>query len=443
MGNRVRDIFLSYRRDDSEGEAGRLFDDLVKHFGETRVFMDVAAIEVGRDFRKAIDASVAGCGVLLAIIGQNWLDAKNEAGQRRLDDPSDFVRLETASALKRDIPVIPILVHGARMPRADQLPDDLKDLAYRNGCELTHARWSSDLQLLIGALRAVLGDPKSPAHVVREGVAGEGGAPPAPNQDRDHGETKRIPAPSAPTRSKSRWTILAIVLSTVAAVVVAAYLLIPKPVAVPGQTGKDSSQAPAQQEVPPLVGASLSVAEGRLSRRHLVIGRTTSESKAGVAPNTVLSQSPASGIKVDTGSAVDMVVSAATGAKEPGSVSPDQSQLPKFGGTWEAFEALRDGTSRQITKGRRLVFKQDGAVVTFGLREFTITASGTVTYPMFLAHNGQDQSTPEGADVISTQTWKVAGDILVYEATYKYSAQYQGTRTAGPYIIRYRRVSAE
>src|SRR4051794_24594638 len=153
-------IFISYRRDDSEGEAGRLFDDLVGHFGENSVFMDVAAIQPGRDFRKAIDESVATCGVLLAIIGREWTEATNEAGQRRLDDPLDFVRLETASALKRDIPVIPVLVHGAKMPRVDQLPEDLKEFAYRNGVELTHARWSSDLQLLIKALRCHVEAPK-------------------------------------------------------------------------------------------------------------------------------------------------------------------------------------------------------------------------------------------------------------------------------------------
>src|ERR1700730_6952258 len=147
----MRAIFISYRRNDSEGEAGRLFDDLVGRFGEDSVFMDVSAIEAGRDFRKAIDESVATCGVLLAIIGNNWVDAKNESGVRRLDDPADFVRLETAAALRRDIPVIPVLIRGARMPRPEQLPDDLNDLVYRNGVELTHARWSSDLQLLIKA----------------------------------------------------------------------------------------------------------------------------------------------------------------------------------------------------------------------------------------------------------------------------------------------------
>ncbi|MES1163317.1 MAG: CzcE family metal-binding protein, partial [Rhizobacter sp.] len=94
----------------------------------------------------------ASCGVLLAVIGKNWLSVVDKEGKRRLDDPYDFVRLETASALKRDIPVIPVLVHDAGMPRAEQLPDDLKELAFRNSVELTHARWSSDVQLLIKAL---------------------------------------------------------------------------------------------------------------------------------------------------------------------------------------------------------------------------------------------------------------------------------------------------
>lgn len=149
----MRAVFISYRREDAEGQAGRLFDDLTTQFGADSVFMDVAGIEPGRDFRRAIDEQVATCGVLLAVIGKNWLDAADEQGRRRLDDPLDFVRLETASALKRDITVIPVLVRGAVMPRPEQLPPDLKELAYRNAVELTHARWDSDVQVLIKALR--------------------------------------------------------------------------------------------------------------------------------------------------------------------------------------------------------------------------------------------------------------------------------------------------
>jgi TIR domain len=148
----MRAIFISYRREDTEGHAGRLFRDLCERFGKGVVFMDVAGIEPGRDFRRVIDQQVASCGVLLAIIGKDWLTVADEKGQRRLDDPIDFVRIETATALKRDIPVVPVLVHGARIPRPEQLPEDLKELAYRNSIELTHARWESDVQVLIKAL---------------------------------------------------------------------------------------------------------------------------------------------------------------------------------------------------------------------------------------------------------------------------------------------------
>jgi len=154
----MRGIFISYRRDDSEGQSRRLYDDLVLRFGEGAVFMDVVGIEAGRDFRKVIDKNVGSCGVLLAVIGPSWLDSKDETGLRRLDNPMDFVRLETAAALKRDIPVVPVLVRGARMPKPEQLPDELKELAYRNGLELTHARWDSDVEVLIKALQPHLTD---------------------------------------------------------------------------------------------------------------------------------------------------------------------------------------------------------------------------------------------------------------------------------------------
>ena len=146
-------IFISYRRDDSEGEAGRLYDDLVRVYGNNAVFMDVSGIAPGLDFRKAIDDNVAGCGVFLVIIGLQWATIAGPDGHRRLDDSNDFVRLEVASALARNIAVIPVLVHEARMPHPDQLPDNIKDLAYRNSVEISHARWNSDVQLLIDALK--------------------------------------------------------------------------------------------------------------------------------------------------------------------------------------------------------------------------------------------------------------------------------------------------
>jgi hypothetical protein len=156
LGGILRSIFVNYRRSDSGGEAGRLYDDLTLRFSPESVFMDVAGIEPGRDFRKAIDQSVATCTVVLAVIGQEWLDLRDSQGGRRLDDANDFVRIELASALRRDIPVVPVLVRGATMPHAEQLPDDLKELAYRNAVELTHVRWKSDVQVLLQALRPYL-----------------------------------------------------------------------------------------------------------------------------------------------------------------------------------------------------------------------------------------------------------------------------------------------
>src|SRR5687767_1111745 len=117
--------------------------------------MDVDSIGLGRDFRTVLQERLATCDVMLALIGRDWVDGKDKSGRRRLDVPGDFVRLEIAAALKRNIPVTPLLLHGAQMPSAEQLPEDLSDLAYRNGFELSHNRWESDVQELIKRLGLV------------------------------------------------------------------------------------------------------------------------------------------------------------------------------------------------------------------------------------------------------------------------------------------------
>src|SRR5215467_9390843 len=132
-------IFISYRRDDSAGHAGRVHDRLEREFGRDLLFMDVDAIPLGADFVNVLSDEVAKCDVLLAIIGPNWVDARDELGHRRLDSAQDFVRIEIAVALKRGIPVIPILLEGTRVPRPEQLPDDLKGLTRRNGLDVRHA----------------------------------------------------------------------------------------------------------------------------------------------------------------------------------------------------------------------------------------------------------------------------------------------------------------
>ena len=156
-------IFISYRRSDSAGEAGRLSDDLSARFGSHAVFMDVDAIQPGIDFRKAIRENVGGCSVLLAVMGAEWLGTRSNDGTRRLDSENDYVRLEIATALKREIPVVPVLVRGAHMPKAEDLPEDIRELAYRNSVELTHARWKSDVQLLGHALAPYLGSVSTAA----------------------------------------------------------------------------------------------------------------------------------------------------------------------------------------------------------------------------------------------------------------------------------------
>jgi uncharacterized membrane protein YhaH (DUF805 family) len=158
-------IFISYRRGDSQGATGRLFDRLLQHFDHTEVFMDVDDIEPGVDFVKALDEQVANCTAFIAVIGPDWLTARDHADQRRLDDPNDYVRLEIESALKRDIRVIPVLVDGARMPRTEELPDSLRSLARRQAMELTHQRFASGVDELAAGIKRALGKdiPQTPS----------------------------------------------------------------------------------------------------------------------------------------------------------------------------------------------------------------------------------------------------------------------------------------
>ncbi len=150
-------IFISYRRDDSRGDAGRLTDDLKKFFGPNRTFRDIETIEPGADFVDALNRAVSQCPVLLAIIGPNWLSAKDGEGRRRLDDSNDFIRLEIGTALTRNTRVIPVLVGGAAMPKAEQLPVELQTLARRQAYELSDRRWEFDVDQLVQSLESFLG----------------------------------------------------------------------------------------------------------------------------------------------------------------------------------------------------------------------------------------------------------------------------------------------
>jgi formylglycine-generating enzyme required for sulfatase activity len=148
-------IFISYRREDTAGHAGRVFDRLSSHFGDDSVFMDIDHLQPGEDFVQVIEDAVGSCGVLIAIIGRQWLSSPGN-DSRRLDNPLDFVRLEISAALNRNIRVIPILVQGASMPNPQDLPEDLSRLTRRHALELSDLRWRHDIDRLTGAIEKAL-----------------------------------------------------------------------------------------------------------------------------------------------------------------------------------------------------------------------------------------------------------------------------------------------
>jgi hypothetical protein len=148
-------IFISYRHEDSAPYAGRLYDRLTALFGAEQVFMDVDDIKPGANFVSLIDERVASCDALVAVIGKEWLSSEDHTGTPRLEDAQDFVRLEIATALRRNILVIPTLVAGASMPGAADLPAALTELAQRQAVELTDKDFSRDVDQLVEALKTI------------------------------------------------------------------------------------------------------------------------------------------------------------------------------------------------------------------------------------------------------------------------------------------------
>jgi hypothetical protein len=147
------DIFISYRRDDTSGYAGRIYDQISTHFGKDHVFMDVADLEPGADFVDTIEKKVGTCDALIALIGKNWLTIKDEENHVRLRQPGDFVSVEIAAALKRNIEVIPVLVGGARMPLQRELPESIQLLFRRQALEISDVHFTRDVGDLIDALK--------------------------------------------------------------------------------------------------------------------------------------------------------------------------------------------------------------------------------------------------------------------------------------------------
>jgi tetratricopeptide (TPR) repeat protein len=145
-------VFISYRRDDSGPFTARLYDRLCEHFGEERVFRDIDGMPPGTDFAQHIDQRITASDAVLAVIGRRWLTLTGENGQRRLDDPKDFVCAEIAAGLAKKKLVIPVLVDGARLPRADKLPASIQGLLKRHAAEVSDSRFAYDVERLVRAI---------------------------------------------------------------------------------------------------------------------------------------------------------------------------------------------------------------------------------------------------------------------------------------------------
>jgi hypothetical protein len=163
----VTGVFISYRPEDAAGWAGRLQEAVRRELPENEVFYDIGSIGLGEDFVEEMRRSLESCAVAIVMIGPRWLDARDEAGNRRLDDPEDWVRLEVVESLQRQgLRVVPVLVGSASMPRAAELPEPLKPLARRNAHEITDKRWEYDVTQLVAALKKLPSLAGAPARPV-------------------------------------------------------------------------------------------------------------------------------------------------------------------------------------------------------------------------------------------------------------------------------------
>lgn len=161
-------IFISYRRDDAAGDAGRLADHLNRRFGKERVFLDIDTIDPGTDFVKTLHTSLQETVALLVVIGPRWTSIRGADGALRLDSATDYVRLEVEAALGRNIPVVPVLVQGAKMPRPEELPASLAALTHRQAASVDHAEFHDDAERLCDRLAPMIGvEPPSPWSAMR------------------------------------------------------------------------------------------------------------------------------------------------------------------------------------------------------------------------------------------------------------------------------------
>ena len=303
-------IFISYRREDTAGHAGRIFDRLREKFGRDNVFMDVAGIDPGVDFVEAIDRAVGSCDVLLVIIGRKWLTCTDASGKKRLDDPKDFIRLETATALRRNIRVIPVLVQGAAMPGENDLPEDLKTLARRQATEIDDTHWDSDTGQLVDSVANVLfgGKASLGTDAASRTSTGTGDGSIGSTGTGD-GSVGSATTALQWTRNKFTWIIAAAV-AVVVALAVAPF---------PG--------GPKTVTAPDLIGISLDQAAARLNQARLKPGAVKSVPSDRPA-SSVIEQDPPPGTRLPRDSAVNLVLSEGKAPEAPTSEVPNLVGLP-------------------------------------------------------------------------------------------------------------------
>ncbi len=185
-------IFISYRRDDSGYVAALLNEKLQERFGRDSVFFDIDHIPIGVDFRQRINDAVGVCDALVVVIGDRWLEARDERGNRRLDDPADYLRLEIEAAFKRDIPVVPVLVDKSTMPPVGSLPHPIQGLAHRNAAEIRAGRdFRLHLDRVVDALAQIVPAPSA---------AGPGDPPARTTVAGRRASRTRAPAPAREPR---------------------------------------------------------------------------------------------------------------------------------------------------------------------------------------------------------------------------------------------------
>lgn len=211
-------IFISYRRDDSAYIASAINDRFQQRFGDENIFFDIDTIPLGVDFRDHIGGAVGGCDVLLVVIGDQWANAKDSAGELRLPQPTDYVRVEIESALQRNVPVVPVLVGNATMPTEAELPESIRALAFRNAAEVRAGRdLSEHLERLVRDVGIVAGITPLSIESTKSTIVR------SPADVDSSGKSTQATSTSSAKRSgaRSRAIPIAVVLVLIAGVVVA------------------------------------------------------------------------------------------------------------------------------------------------------------------------------------------------------------------------------